>query len=600
MVNGLNASLAALRGYMITGNPVFKQQRAKVWSDIKKIESSMDKLSLNWTNPKNVKIWKNFEIILEEFRVAQKTVEDIAKTPDEQPATKILVIEAAPKAAVMVTEITNIINAEASLPATPERKILFGMMADVRGTTARGLANIRAFLLTGDQKFRDRFNVMWTKNKKRFAQLKANRGQLSPAQQKSFDKMDAARTAFLPLPDRMFDIRASKKWNMANYLLVSEAAPRAGKLMNILNGAKQADGTRTGGMVANQKALLNKDAASAAASIAETNQIEWILLVVGIAVAGFIAFFTARSIVNPVSNLTGAMTQLAGGDKETEIPALERTDELGSMAQAVQVFKDNMIENERLQAEQAEAEKRAQEEESRRAEEKRAAEAKAEEDKRATEEQAEAERKQAMLDMANSFEKSVMGVVETLSSATTEMQSSAETMSATAEQTSKQSTAVAAASEEASTNVQTVASAAEELSASVEEINRQVTQSNKISQAAVEEAKLTNEKVEGLAEAAQRIGDVVNLINDIASQTNLLALNATIEAARAGEAGKGFAVVASAGTQEVSSNITQVTQAASEAQSASGQMLDAAKELAEQGNVLRTEVNQFLESVRAA
>ncbi|MBT5457114.1 MAG: methyl-accepting chemotaxis protein, partial [Rhodospirillaceae bacterium] len=301
MVNGLNASLAALRGFMITGNPAFKQQRAAIWSDIDGIKANMDKLSSHWTNPKNVAVWKNFKAILEEFRGAQKTVEDIAKSPDEQPATKILVVEAAPKAGVMVGEITNIINAEASLPATPERKILFGMMADVRGTTARGLANIRAFLLTGDQKFHDRFNVMWTKNKKRFAQLKANRGQLSPAQQKSFDKLDAARTAFLPLPDRMFDIRGSKKWNMANHLLVTEAAPRAIKLMNILNGAKQADGTRTGGMVVNQKALLNKDAATAAASIAQINMIEWILLVVGIAIAGIIAFFTARSIVNPVS-----------------------------------------------------------------------------------------------------------------------------------------------------------------------------------------------------------------------------------------------------------------------------------------------------------
>ena len=673
MVNGINGSLAALRGWMITGNPAFKQQRATIWSEIDGIKADMDKLSSNWTNPKNIEVWKKFKSILAEFRIAQKTVEDIAKSPDEQPATKILVVDAAPKANVMVTEITNIINAEAALPATPERKALFAMMADVRGTTARGLANIRAFLLTGDQKFHHRFEAMWTKNKKRFAQLKANRGQLSPAQQKSFDKLDAARTAFLPLPAKMFGIRGSKKWNMANHLLVTEAAPRAGKLMNILAGEKQADGTRTGGMVANQKALLNKDAAAAAAMISETNKVEWIMLVVGIAIAGFIAFFTARSIVNPVSNLTGAMAQLAGGDKETGIPALERTDELGSMAQAVQVFKDNMIENERLQAEQAEAEKKAQEEETRRAEEKRAAEAKAEQDKREAEAQAEATRKQGMLDMADTFEKSVMSVVEALSSATNEMQSSAESMSATAEQTSKQATAVAAASEEASTNVQTVSSAAEELSASVEEISRQVTQSNEIAQNAVTEAQQTNEKVESLAEAAQKIGDVVDLINDIASQTNLLALNATIEAARAGDAGKGFAVVASevkslatqtgkateeigaqitaiqgatseavdaiqgigstigqlgeiassvstavdqqgsatreiagsvqqaaTGTQEVSSNITQVTQGAGETQAAAGQMLGAAKELAQQGEILRGEVNQFLDTVRAA
>ena len=673
MVNSINASLANLRGWMITGNPLFKTGRSAVWSEIDQISTNMDTLSAHWTDPKNAEEWKKFKIILEEFRVAQKKVEDVAKSPDEQPATKILTIEAAPKAQIMVTEITKIINEEAAMPATPERKAIFAMMADVRGTTARALANIRAFLLTGDPKFQDRFNAMWNKNKERFAELKSNRSQLNPVQREAFDKLDTARTDFLPLPEKMFSIRGSKKWNMANHLLVTEAAPRASKLLTILLGPKNTDGVRAGGMVKNQKALLQKDAAAAADAIEQTNKLEWILLVAGLLIAGLIAFFTARSIVDPMSKLTNAMTQLADGDKETVVPARNRKDELGDMAGAVQVFKENMIENERLQAEQAEAEKRAAEEERRREEEKRAAAAKAEEDKRLAEEKAEEQRKQAMLEMADSFEKNVMGVVETLSSAATEMQSSSETMSASAEKTSKQATAVAAASEEASTNVQTVASAAEELSSSVQEISRQVTQSNEIAQSAVSEAKETNAKVEGLAEAAQKIGDVVELINDIASQTNLLALNATIEAARAGDAGKGFAVVASevkslatqtakateeistqiaqiqdatsgtveaiqsiggtigqigeiaasiataveeqgtstseiansvaqaaAGTQEVSSNITQVTQAATENQNTATQMLSATQELAQQSDILRGELNKFLETVRAA
>jgi len=134
------------------------------------------------------------------------------------------------------------------------------MMADVRGTTARGPANIRAFLLTGNQKFQDLFNVMWKKNGVRFAQLQANKHPLSPEQLVSFNKFEAARTKFLPLPDKMFDIRGSKKWNMANYLLVTEAAPRAAKLFNSLLGKKDAKGVRQGGMVANQTKLLNNDA----------------------------------------------------------------------------------------------------------------------------------------------------------------------------------------------------------------------------------------------------------------------------------------------------------------------------------------------------
>ncbi len=578
MINGINASLASLRGWMVTGNPGFKQERAVVWAEIDKIRKNMDRLSKTWTVPANVKKWNDFKVVLDEFRVAQQKVEDIAKSPDEQPATKVLVTEAAPKAQIMVAEITNIINMEQKLPATPERKALFAMMADVRGTTARGLANIRAFLLTGNQKFHKLFNVMWTKNIKRFAQLKASRHLLSPAQQKSFDRLDAARTAFLPLPDRMFDIRGSKKWNMANYLLVTEAAPRAGKLMTVLAGPKKADGTRSGGMVDNQRKLLTNDAEGAAGEIDTLTILEWILLVAGVLIAGMVAFFTGRSIVNPVTELTNAMTSLAGGNTEETIPARDRADEVGAMAKTVQVFKDNMIENERLQAEQkrqeeeqrkaeqkAEEEQREAEEEKKRAEakveeDKRAAEAKAEEEKRVADARAEEDRKKAMLEMADTFEQNVMSVVEALASGTSQLQASAQSMSSTAEQTSKQATAVAAASEEATANVQTVASSAEELSSSVEEIGRQVTQSNEIAQGAVTEAQQTNEKVEGLAVAAQKIGDVVNLINDIASQTNLLALNATIEAARAGDAGKGFAVVAS----EVKSLATQTAKATDE------------------------------------
>ncbi len=383
---------------------------------------------------------------------------------------------------------------------------------------------------------------------------------------------------------------------------------------------------------------------------------------ISVALAGLAAWLIGGGIAGPIGSITESMRRLSEGDRDVEIPHTENTDEVGEMASALLVFKENLIQTERLQAEQSEAEKRKLEDDARRAEERRVADAKAEEDRRAAEAEAERKRKQALLDMADSFERSVKAVVDSLSSATTEMKSSAQNMLASAEQTSRQAASVAAASEEATTNVQTVATATEELSASIAEISRQVSESNRISQGAVVEAKQTNEKVEGLAEAAQKIGEVVSLINDIASQTNLLALNATIEAARAGEAGKGFAVVASevkslanqtgkateeiwapisaiqgigttigkmgeiatsvasaveqqgaatreiasnvqqaaAGTQDVSSNIVEVTQAADKGRSVSGQMLDAATELAQQGDVLRREVEKFLETVRAA
>jgi methyl-accepting chemotaxis protein len=228
------------------------------------------------------------------------------------------------------------------------------------------------------------------------------------------------------------------------------------------------------------------------------------------------AWLIGRSISRPVKAMTGAMSAIAGGDLGVEVPARERCDEIGEMAKAVQVFKDSMSETERLRAAQEEQKS-----------------------------QAERERRDAMRAMADRFESNVGGVVDAVSSAATELRSTAESMSGSADETSRQSTAAAAAAEQATTNVRTVATATEELSASIKEIGEQMNESTRIVADAVRQSEATNQTVRGLSEAAQRIGEVVRLINDIAGQTNLLALNATIEAARAGEAGKGFAVVAS-------------------------------------------------------
>ena len=269
-------------------------------------------------------------------------------------------------------------------------------------------------------------------------------------------------------------------------------------------------------------------------------------LAVAAAICAFCGFLIVASVSRPIAAMTGAMKRLAEHDMTAEIVGLGRGDEIGRMADAVRIFKDSMIEADQLRAEQEQQKKRAEQ-----------------------------DRRQTMLDLAAKFEASVGGIVGGVTSAASEMEATAQSMSATAEQTNRQSLTVASAAEQAAANVQTVATAAEELSASIQEIGRQVAQSTKVTDNAVQEARRTDAVVQSLAASAQKIGDVVKLIKDIAGQTNLLALNATIEAARAGDAGKGFAVVASEvkalanqtgrATDEIADQIGQIQQATQQA-----------------------------------
>ena len=371
----------------------------------------------------------------------------------------------------------------------------------------------------------------------------------------------------------------------------------------------------------------------------------WMLGAVGVAAAFclFAGWAMIRSISNPITATTAAMRRLADRQMDTEVPGVGRRDEIGSMAGAVQVFKDNMITAARHAVEQE------------------------------AEQSVKTQRTAVLETLIGSFESKAGQMVGMVAAAATEMEATAQTMSSTAAQTNQQASIVASAAEVASIGVQTVASAAEQLSSSISEISRQVTQSARVSEKAVTDVRRTDMVVRALAEGAQKIGDVVNLITNIASQTNLLALNATIEAARAGDAGKGFAVVASevknlaqqtakatdeigkqisqiqsatteaveairgisvvieeigmiatmiaaaveeqgaataeiarnvqqtaASTQTVTANITGVSQAASDTGMAAGQVLDAAGDLSRQAESLSGEVARFVADVRAA
>ena len=333
----------------------------------------------------------------------------------------------------------------------------------------------------------------------------------------------------------VFDSYAKKRGEIEKAIAEGRAPPLTElELMNAANGAL--DGVVAVCTAALSEVIAHAERQAAAARMGLAVNAGGLLLALSIGATGFV--FAWRRIARPIGVMSQTMIEMADGNLTIRMPYLDRLDEVGVMANATAGFRDNLMRMRKMEGEQKEVEARAAAERTAAAE-RDAAEKKAAEDK------ATVERKEAMHALAGQFEAAVGNIIQSVSSASTELEATATTLTKTAEVTQNLSGSVASASEQASANVQSVAASTEEMTSSVDEIGRQVQESSRIAAEAVKQAQKTDARISELSQAAGRIGDVLKLITAVAEQTNLLALNATIEAARAGEAGRGFAVVAS-------------------------------------------------------